>query len=219
MRNFELTERGKIVLAVIIVIPILILSIILAILAFSGDPPNPSSPDAKNEGLTQDQIEILIEPPDNGGFPPPDDEDEFASQQPPDIAVDPSDNDAPDEADDNNNEDTDLPDDIGSPTVNLTAGTFTFYFSINHQSAPDRESLILLDMFLSSSKNKPDSIIAIITPRLSADDNTAFMTIMTSVLGERNIPSDRIMQIIDPAIPLGEFFEINMSYIDKPETK
>ena len=203
LRGFELTERGKITLAVLIVIPILILSIILAVITLSRGTAEPP-PETSHESQIPELIVTQPEPPGNGGFPPPETEEE---------PVEEPDEPTEEEPDDNDGESV-IIEVIGNPTVNLTAGRFSFFFSLNNQTSLDRQTSMLLDTFLTSPRNVPDSKIAIETPKLSADDTKSFMSIMTGALGERNIESQRIVHIIDPEIPLSEHIEVILYYIE-----
>ena len=206
LRGFELTERGKITLAVLIVIPILILSIILAVITLSRKTNEPP-PDTSKQPQIPEMIVTQPEPPDNGGFPPPEE-----TEQPGEEPNEPTEP-VEEEPDDDDPESTPVIA-IGNPTVNLTAGRFSFFFSMNNQTSLDRQTSTLLDTFLTSPKNVPDSKIAIETPKLSTDDTKSFISIMTSALGERNIESQRIVHIIDPDIPLSEHIEVVLYYIE-----
>ena len=221
MRNFEFTDRGKIFITVIIAVLILIISIVLAVLTLSANSSDPDPPVTDNDERSQIPSEAPPEPTNNGGdeSQPEEDEDDPIDDQTEDIELDP--------LIDGNDDDFDEPDDDldivliapENPVVNLSAGTFKFFFSVDLQSTLDRNSLILLDTFLASPKNRPETVIAVETPRLDSSDNNLVMSAITSALGERNIGTERIMQLVDPQIPLSDFFEVNLYYIDRPETK
>ena len=239
LKGFELTERGKITLAVLIVIPILILSIILAVLALRNTKSDTPPPEEAPAISAQYPNELVPQPPGNGGFAPADvvDPNEVDSHE-----VSPIDSPEGDVPDDESSGDGALVDEVsgdnsgdeasgdnsstgitdvasvnsvGRPTLNLTAGKFSFYFSFAAQKSFDNETLILLDKFLASPLNVRSNTIAIETPKLSRDDASAFMLVMTSELGARNISTARVTHIVDPEIPLGEHFEVVLYYIEQ----
>ena len=211
MHSYELTERGKIALAILIAIVILTVSIILAVLTFRNNASETTPPEVANNISAPDLNEIEPQPPEPGGFTPSDDSSDEPSDYTPEI--DPLD----EYSNDYSNIDNQRPNNIGNPTVNLTTGRFTFFFSLNIQTSLDYETGLMLDKFLTSPRNIPSSIIAIETPKLSNEDTTSFMSVITGALGERKIDSERITHIIDPDIPLGEHIEVNLYYIIRDE--
>jgi len=207
--RFELTERGKIALAVFVAAIILVISVVLAVSALRNSSSNVPPPDTPPNISVTDPNESPPEPPENGGFPPPPDDDEAPSVVPPETP--PEDKTPPQ----NDNSDTPPPVEVSSPSLNLSTGKFTFFFSLSVQTALDRETGIMLDKFLTSPKNIRSNLIAIETPKLSSDDSKEFMSVMTSELGYRNVSTARIVHIIDPEIPLSEHIEVTLYYMEQ----
>ena len=218
MKGFVLTDRGKIFVAIVVVIPILILSIILAVLAFTSDK---TPPDDDGQAYIP-PTDITPQPPVNGGFDPPkdiiDDPDDD-DKDPTGCGSDDDDttNDDKDDDDKDNDNDTDVtpPDVVSNPILNLTTGALSFSFSPKLQTALDKDTSTMLDQFLLSKRNVPENDIAVETPKLSSNDTTLFMNVITSALKERNVNTSRIVHIVDPKIPLSDNFEVVVYYIER----
>ena len=207
MHGYELTDRGKVALALCLVIPILILSTLIAFFAFRNTLYEvPPQDDLHNISSATDPSPSQPQPPGNGSFTPSDDYDSADDSEP--------DSSASDDYDINDDDDSIYPESVGSPTVNVSAGRFTFFFSVNNQDSLNNEIEVMLDMFLSSPKNVPGSLIVIETPVLSIDDSRAFMSVIIGALEGKNIDIDRITYIVDPEIPFTEYFEVNLYYVE-----
>ena len=219
MHGYELTDRGKIALAFCLVIPILILSTLIAFFVFRNTLPEVPPQDELHNISATDPSNAQPQPPENGGFASSDDYDSTDSETDSSASEDDlNDNDSSDDYDINDDDDSIYPENVGSPTVNVSAGRFTFFFSVNNQNSLNNEIKVMLDMFLSSPRNIPGSLIVIETPVLSSDDTRTFMSVMTDALGERNISIDRITHAVDPEIPFNKHFEVNMYYVEIERT-
>ena len=226
MYTFELTDRGKIALVLFVASIILVVSIILALVGLSNRSSAASPPDSNEQAVSPAQAIDVEQPSETDGFPPllyplndnnAEDYDPATDYEKYDYAK--YDDTSSEDASNDNNEIVERPPEIGSPSVNITAGRFTFYWSKNLQTSLDRETTSMLGTFLASPKNTPDSMIAIETPNLSEEDKNLFISVMTSALGELGIDSGRITHIVDPNIPLSEHIEVNLYYIASQNSK
>ena len=204
MNKFELTERGKIVIAIVLVLLILVLpAVILAFKAMASQPPaSPSAAAAEPEApvLLPDGVPppenalppatVDEQPPGNGGFVPGE----------------------PESADSEylNNE---YPTGAGEPALDLVGEKLSFFYSPDSQSSLDHETLSVLDVFLSLPKNIPQNTIAIETPVLPEEKAGMFTAVITETLAERGVPDRRLAYIVDPNAPLGDFIEVSLYYI------
>jgi hypothetical protein len=212
------------------VIPLLLLAIILALVAFANDSPDephdePSS-HANHETISLPGLNETPEPPDSGGFPPPPDngdseaphEDTALSDEalsddalpndtlPNDTATNDYLNEDSNEYNETDNSDT-YTFTPGRTTLNLTTGRLSLIFSPQVQTSLDRDTSNLLDIFLRLPNNTQDNALVIETPILSREQRDQFMTVLGSALAERNIDSQRITHIENPEIPSNEHFE------------
>ena len=202
MESYELTDRGKIVITVVIVVLLLFLpAAILLYTAMTGQPSQPSDDLASQASVAPPtplpeqtpQPPITESPPPNGGgFNPTD-------VSPPENVQSPPRSPDPEES-----------------ALNPIEGTLSFLFSPNLHSAMSANVSLLLDEFLTSPKNKPGSIIAVETPQLSLETSEKLISIIGSALSIRGIPQNRIEYIENQTVPEGSFFEVSMSYINRP---
>ena len=198
MERYELTDRGKIIITVVLVVLLLFLpAAILLYTAMTSQasqlpensdsqasftPPSPPI-ETPNPPITESP------PPNGGGFNPPD-------VSPP------------------NGQEPDRPPGAGQNSVNPIEGTLSFLFSTNLQSALDAETSSMLDDFLTSPKNTPQSIVAVETPQLPFEVFEVFMPVIDKAFADRGVVSNRIAYIADMSVPLADGpFEVNMSYI------
>ena len=197
MRAFELTERGKILVAVVLVLLFLVLT--AGILVFMAM----ASPSTDQPISDQSPQESLPSPDDTASspiaIPPPPDDDGLD----PPVVTPP----------DNGGSHTPRPNGVGPPVVDSTEGTLSFFFSTEFQSGLDQEIMSMLDIFLGSPENTHDKMIAIETPKLSEEDTGTFITVITDALGELGIEAQHLAHIVDPNLPLDVYFEVNLYYI------
>ena len=204
MYKFELTERGKIVIAIVLVLLILVLpAVILALKAMASQPPalpdnspdvsaaSPPAPDTAPSPTTPEPS-----PPDNGGFVPPE----------------------PSPSDGGNPEPL-RPIGVPEPSIDVAEQTLSFYFPLEANNGLDRETLSVLDAFLGLPGNIPRNIIAISTPLLPDDTAGSFTLVMTETFEERGVSSQRLAYIVDPDVPLSDYFEVDLYYITPTNPK
>ena len=209
MEGYELTDRGKIVLTVILAVLLFFLpAAILIFSAIASQPPDiPVNEDSKASAAPPPQSEtpppVITEspPPSGGGFNPPDTSpptDGGAGEQEPPASTDPS-----------------PPPGTGQSVVDPIEGTLSFFFSPNEQNNLDAGTSSMLDEFLGSLKNTQDSIIAIETPKLTDEISDVFIPVITGALESRGVEDNRIAYITDQRIPLADAFEVNLSYVPR----
>jgi len=208
MEGYELTDRGKIVLAAILVVLFLFLPAALMTYCAmtsqaSGDQddqqPQTSSAPPTQPHESAPPVISQSPPPSGGGFNPPD-----TSSPPDNIETDPP-----------NGQGHSPPPGPGQSSVNPTEGTLSFLFSQNSLNKLDDETESMLDVFLSSPKNTENSIIAVETPILPLDITEVFVPVIVDALTSRGIEESRIAHITDPTIPLADAFEVNLFYLSQ----
>ena len=205
MDGYELTERGKILSTVLIVFLIFILpATILVVNAFasaspySSDDPDMRSPEPApiiSDGTQPDGSDIEpiesddAHPATSGGDSDPDEYYPQNGNGPPTTAL------------------------FGPTGGNPSGGTLSFLFSPDLQNELDAETWSLLDVFLGSTRNTSDSIIAVETPELPEEYSDILESAVYSALNARGIPAQRIEYFTDHDVPMSETFEVNLSYI------
>ena len=193
MEGYELTERGKVVIAIVLVLLLLLIpSAILTLKAMANQPAQPAASDKSPEASEALHPPLIVitppiitesPPPNGGGFSPMDvlPTDVF----PPDL-LPPGGNAAaetPGSA---------MPPQSSHPSVNPTDGTLSFSFSPTQQDALDSETLSVLDVFLSSPKNTRDSAIIVEMPALSSGLTDRFMSAVISAFAEHGVAEQRL---------------------------
>jgi len=208
MRGYELTERGKIVVAVLLVLLLLLIpSAILSLKAMSqpNAPSNNPSPDSSGASSPSGMPSIITDspPPNGGGFTPP-----YVSP--------PNGNNNTGQASLSNSQSPDKPAGIGQPSIEVSEGKISFFFSPSLQNTLDVETSSLLDDFISSPKNAPDTLIAVEMPKLSDEDAEKLMSAVVSALAAQGIREQRLAYIVRSTEATGDVFEVNLYYIPNP---
>ena len=207
MEGYELTDRGKIVLTLLLVLLLLILpSILFTYCALSNQQDKaPDDQDAQISNImpSATPAPVIAEspPPSGGGFSPL----ETASPGGDGDTGEPGPSDGQDPA---------RPPGSGQSSVNPIEGTLSFLFSLDKQASLDSETASMLDEFLGSPKNTRDSIIAVEIPQLSFGMSGKLMDIIAGILDSRGVEESRVAYITDPEAPLADgSFEVNMTYL------
>ena len=167
MEGYELTDRGKIVITVVLVFLLLFLpAAILLYTAMAGQPSQPSD-DSDSQALvtpapltaetTQPPI-TESPPPNGGGFNP-------EGISPP-----------------ANGQVYSRPPGSGYSSVDPVEGTLSFLFSPILHSKLNAEASSMLDEFLSSRKNIPNNIIAVETPQITHEDSEKLISVVGGAL-------------------------------------
>jgi len=211
IEGYELTERGKIIIAVALVF--LLLVIPSAIIAFRtmSQPSEPSG----DQGLsTPEQLPPIVSeepPPDESGAYPPQSPDPQDPHQPPEQPED-----IPPESQTRPEPPTEqLPPEYGPTGGDPSQGTLSFLFSPDLQDDLDDETMSMLSEFLQSPRNTPDSQILVELPQLERETMEKIVIAVNSALASYGVSVQRVAVVIDPnELPQGAF-EVHLSFQQK----
>ena len=189
MHSYELTERGKIIVAVILVFLFFVLpAVFLAVKAWVQPAEPPGQQDGNASGVKPPAIvetvppEISKSPPPNGGgFNPPD---VFTPETSSGNGREPEEQDARPP---------------GQPSVDPAEGRLSFYFSPDTQTTLGVEIIPMLTTFLDSPKNTPDSLIAVELPPLPAGDMDKIIDAVINAFAALGVEAQRLQFITRPA--------------------
>ena len=229
MGKYELTERGKIVLALILVVLLLLIpSAIMALKAMAQTSPPSSDEDSGSYISPFPEPDPPVSkttdspPPTGGGFNPQDVSPQDVSTQdvsPQDVSpqdVSPTDGGLepgkPDPAHITEPSAPFVP--VYDPArVDSLEGTLSFWFFPGAQSMLDPEPMYCLQTFLSSPKNVSEAFIAIDMPLvpLASADELAFVVV--GAFSNLGVQEQRLMFIMGSDEPEDEMFEVSMYYI------
>ena len=211
MYDYELTERGKIVIAIVLVLLLLLVpSAILLFTAIANQPAHPpeyqgseasQSPTPPTE-ITPPTVITESPLPPGGGLKP--------SQGPDTVDTAPADG-------GNGAEEQDPPQPplFGPTGGDPSKGMLSFLFSADIQNALDDETLAMLGEFVGSPKNTEKNIVAVEMPQLSDEDaNTLYFAII-SAFGDLGVSEQRLAYITQPSETAQSPFEVSLSYIPR----
>lgn len=209
MGNYELTERGKIIIAVILVLLLLVLpSTILVVMSWDTSPPpadDPSHSIVPEPDPPDDSPVISDRPlPDGSGFNPDD---------PPEI-----DDNEDDPADTPEEQPYDLPE-FGPISINRTDGTMLFLFAPELQDALDPETAALLGELIASPKKTDDAQIVIEIPLLSDEDTTKLISAIADAFAEHGITQRELAYIVYQSETEDRSHEVRLSIVDDTTRK
>ena len=214
MRGYELTDRGKVVIAVILVILIFVIpATILAVRAWASSTPPPEDPRQTAEPIplpADAPPEISNGPLPNGsGFNPLDPSNQDPSQ---DI-----------------NDETDLPDPPQDPPLsepehrpaelNLAEGTMLFIFAPDEQDTLDDQVASMLGEFLTSPHNTLKAKIAVEMPNISEEDTSALISALSDAFAQHGVTQEKLVYAKNQTEPVERFFEVKLSYYLDPNEK
>ena len=187
MNNYELTERGKVAIAIIFAVLLFVIPAIFFIYhAWNGEPPNynpqivAATPDATNQNdvLNSDYPDVLPEHPDeadnngetNAEVPedPPHYENDYNGTD--DIQAQPED-----------------PSVNGAARINIDEGTMRFWFSPEAQESIDSDVVSLMGDFLQSPQNTASSEIVVEIPSLTDEERESLESVITAAFAEHNV--------------------------------
>ena len=239
MKSYELTERGKIIIAVVLVILLLVLpSTILAIKAWAGtapppdDPPVtasplpatadddlPENPEPLPDGSGSDPLEHEDDPTDVPADNPADDEADDPTDEPADDpAVEPTDQVPPpsDNGEDGSSDTPGEPQEFGPVSLDISKGTMVFIFSPALQDTLDPETTAMLGEFITSPKNKADTQIMVEMPSLSQKDTTTVISAVTNAFARYDVTRKDLVFITLQTVAQEGPFEVILSFYDPP---
>jgi len=208
--RYELTERGKIIIAIVLVLLLFVLpSAYFAVKAWLGSPapPQENPPQAMEPapGTTEDEPVTSDGPLPNGsGFYPPENPPQNGNGE----SAYPGEEDDP----------TDAPE-FGFVSVNTVGGTLIFLYAPELQNALDTETESKIELFLSSPRNTPDSQIAVTMPQLSGGDLDILISAISHTFASYEVLQERLAYITYNVEPDIRSFEVRFSYLQAPDPK
>ena len=209
MSNYELTERGKVIIAIILALLVFVIpSTILVVLAWDRPPPPPDDPPATAEPLPIPANDIPTNSdrplPDGSGFSPDEKPENDVSQ------LDPSDSplDTPCE----------LPE-YEPASVDLSEGTMVFLFWPDLQKPLDDEILLMIGEFLTSPKNTDTSVILAEIPLISDDETTTLIAALTDAFAGHGVTLRKLAFAVYQSDTVEPFFKVTMSFIEDMNLK
>ncbi|MCL2629051.1 MAG: hypothetical protein FWD44_10240 [Oscillospiraceae bacterium] len=222
MNSYEITERGKIFIAVILVAILLILSsVILAIGSCSGSSPPDDPPAAHEPSPTpQDEDPVVSNTPlptPGSGFDPPvptPDPTPTPTPEPPTPTPTP-----PHGGNGDGDGYGDRVPEFGPVGLNITEGTMLFMFSPAYQDLLDEETVSMLSDFLSSPKNTANAQVQVEMPDLSEDETTLLLSAVTKAFSNYNIKTSDIVYVKNRTEVTESNFEVKLSFYVAPVLK
>ena len=204
MRRYDLTERGKIIIAVILVTLIFVIpAIILAAKAWNSSPPPDDPPQTAIPTDPPPEISNTPLPEGSGvdpSYPPQSGNGEQGSFDPP---VDP-----PDE-----------PQQFGPVDIDISAGTMSFLYAPDLQNTLDAETISMLGEFITSPKNAADSQINVELPHLSGEETSELISAITDAFAQHSVTQNEISYIVSPSAPEERIFEVFLSFTQATNLK
>ena len=222
MDGYELTDRGKIAIAVVIAVVLFALSTILVIKALAARPPQ--QPDGQGSVATDVSPPAVADttppeitdspPPNGGGFNPPgappavspgfpvETPPGTSQNVPPSPGVTPEPSTTPDPAEG-----------IGQSTVDPAGGTLSFHFSPESQHSLDNETTAMLGAFLGSPKNTRDTYVVIEIPQLSDEHTERLVAAIVSAFAAQGVGDQRLSFARKPTETAAGAFEVSIYYL------
>ena len=208
MYDYELTDRGKVALAVILALLFFFLPSAIIILSTVASPPPdiPVEDDSKasvsppaSPFETPPSVTAESPPPNGGGSNPPD--------TPPPTETGSGEHGA------DGGQSPSTPPGSGQGSVNSIEGTLSFLFSPYEYDRLDAGIYSMLDEFLTSPKNTRDNMIAVETPKLTDEIGEILIPAIADALSSKGVEEGRIEFISNQRIPLADAFEVNLYYL------
>ena len=215
MYSYELTERGKIIIAIVLVVLLLVVpSAILAYKAWASPPDETDDPPKASEPVYDppDEPPPVIKDgplPNGSGLNPP--------NEPPPIIEDPPQN--------GNGEsgphDPDPPhsSNFGLIDVNPSLGILSFFFAPDLQNTLDAGTVSKIGTFLDSPKNRVCVQIAVEMPLLSSEDSSKLISAIGNAFAPHGVTQDNLVYITYKSDVVEASFEVKMSFIQAPRPK
>ena len=192
MRNYALTERGKMLVAVLFMFILIMPSLILVIWLFSRDTTSNESPHGST-GIHQNENGLTASEPTPEVIPDPDPAQVSSTED--------------------NSEPVSLDPSLAGPEVfDFSAGFLTFLFTPDIQTTLDDNTISILGALLASAQNTDDSMIAVEIPQLP-DDNTAIITnAIISAFNAYEVPLSDIVFFVYQPEPDVQTYLITISF-------
>ena len=213
MTNYELTERGKIIIAVILVLLLLVLpSTILVVLAWDNTPPPVNDPPQTSEpepDPDSDSSVISDRPlPDGSGFNP---DDTTLNENGESGSFDPA---------------PELPGDVpvympvyGPVSIDRNEGTMLFLFAPGIQDTLDDKTVSMLGEFVTSPKNTIDTVILIEIPLLPEEDTNTLISAIAEAFAKHGVSQSELAYIVYQTDTDEDAYVVTLSFYDDPSRK
>jgi len=187
VKGYELTDLGKIIIAVFLCIAILTTAVILAVRAWNSPELPPDNPSTIEPGPDDGVIVDRPPPGDSEGDATDEPGSENGEQGAFDPTTPPPEEPTDDPIDDPIDDPVEEPPEVGPVSINRAAGTMSFMFAPGSQTALDSESFALLDDFFSSPKNTSSAQLTVEMPHLSEREVSAVINAVTEAFAAHGV--------------------------------
>jgi len=232
LKGYEITDRGKIIVAVVLVVVILTTAVVLAVRALNGNgsPYNPEGPpqivdpgpgdDDPHDDPNGDPING--DGPDSP-YPPGTENGEQVTGDPPteppvdpngETGDDPTDEPGGDAVDGPGDGPVQIPPEVGPVSINRTEGTMSFMFAPSVQNTLDSNSSLMLKEFIDSPMNTQDTQLVVEMPHLSESEVTTLIRAITSAFSEYGVAQRDITFLVYQPDTTSDsiVYEVRMSF-------
>jgi len=192
VQRYVLTERGKLLIAMLVVLFIILPTILVIVWVVTHREPH----DEYHEGSNNIQQDgSLIPSEQSNGHVNPD----YSGQ----------------DARNNSSAADALQDDAANEVIafDLSAGTMTFRVTAGMQVSLDASTVSKIGELLTSSQNTTNSKIVVEIPQLSENESRAVTTAITDAFETHEVPlSDIVFFVYSPPDSHSQIFDINISF-------
>ena len=210
MRGYEFTERGKIIIALVVAIPLFLIAIFLGVIAWNNSQSPPDDPPVHSQApITDEDPEISDEPlPDGSGFTP---------EEPPE-----TENGEHGEFDPETIEEPPHEDFEYKPVfIDLSEGTMLFWFYPDLGDVLDDNTIFTINEFLTSPKNTDDAQIVVEMPQLPEEELSMLIAAVINAFAQNDIPQEDLAYSIYQAdVDMSESsFEVKFYFLPAERQK
>ena len=210
MRGYEFTERGKIIIALVVAIPLFLIAIFLGVIAWNNSQSPPDDPPVHSQApITDENPEISDEPlPDGSGFTP---------AEPPEAGNGELEEPEPETTEEPPHDDIE----IKPVLLNRSEGTMLFWFYPDRGDALDDDAVSMISEFLTSPKNTDDAQIVVEMPQLPEDELSLLIAAVIGAFAQNDIPQEDLAYSIYQAdIDMNESsFEVKFYFLPAERQK
>ena len=211
MYRYEITERGKILIAIVLVVILLVLSSFVVFISYcsgTSPPETPSLGYTPSPPPTDDPtIQSTPLPSPGSGFEPTPTPPVETPEPPTPQPTEPP----PSGNGNGNGHGDDIPE-YGPVGLNITEGTMLFMFSPALQETLDEDTVTMLSEFLSSPKNTEESMVQVEMPNLTEDDTTLLLSAVGKAFSTYNVKLSDIVYVKNQTEVKGINFEVKLSF-------
>jgi len=224
MTGYEFTERGKVIVVVLVIALLVIPAAVITFRVWNSQPLNPDDPgdhiSQPTPGVSHPDEQEPDDNIDDPDYPPGEGSGEQGSFDPP---VEPPDE--PDEPDDEGDQGhlgqptEPEPPEIGPIDINLNAGTMAFMFAPELQDALDDDTFKMLGDFITSPRNTRNSVILVELPSLAPGEVTALTSVITDAFSQYGISRRDLTFETYQTDSTGSSFGVLLSFIETSSSK